>query len=122
MLSEPHVCPFCRQDTATMFCSVCHATICNRDSHKHLACGSLHPIETVIRSITCQINYLEIMLALLQHTAGESPSQSVMSTMADCKSFLHSLQHISRHKLKQGHIQQIFSSFKEIKKVSENLE
>jgi len=108
MLSEPHSCPFCRQDTATMFCSVCHATICNRDSQKHLSCGYLIPIEGVIRSITCQVNYLEIMLALLQHTVGENPSQSVLSIMLDSKAILHTTQHISRHKLKQGHVQSIF--------------
>jgi hypothetical protein len=75
MLSDPHICPFCKQDTAIYFCTHCQATICPRDCQKHLACGQLVTIESVIRAVTCQINYLEIMLALLQHTVGENPSK-----------------------------------------------
>jgi len=87
-----------------MFCTVCYATVCNRDSQKHLSCGYLVSIETVIRAITSQINYLEIMQALLKHTVGEEPSAEIVVKMSECKNVLLSLQHICRHKLKLGHV------------------
>jgi hypothetical protein len=103
-MTEPHLCPFCKQDPVVLFCAACHTTFCSRDSQKHLYCGYLLSIETVTKAITSKINYLEILSALLSHAIGDTPPQETTATMQQCKTELSRIQHISRHKLKHGHI------------------
>ena len=81
MMSDPHSCPLCTNDIATLFCTVCMTTACTRCSLKHFTCGYLIPIETIIKSAICTINYLEIMQALLKHTSGDNPPPKVLSEL-----------------------------------------
>ena len=80
------------------------------------------PIETIVKSVICQVNYLEILLALLAHTVGDDPSPKILQELDWSRNKLQVLQHICIHKLKQGHVQGVFQSYGELKRVSESLE
>lgn len=65
--------------------------MCKICAKKHLVCGFLIPNQTLVKSVTSQVNYLEIMQALLKHTIGDEPPETITDLIGDCKNTLHAL-------------------------------